>query len=154
MKPLAGTAAALFVATCVGGLSAQQPSPQTAQPGKDELHVAGCVASERGKYLLQNATAVGVVSRTRAMPNGPASAAEPEERRTYELTGLDLTAHVGHQVEIAGTLDDSTIRGRAQTGTTGTAGSTATGTAGATATGATREVLKVTSVKPIADSCS
>jgi hypothetical protein len=155
MKPFAGTVAALIVATCAAGLSAQQAGQQTAQPGKDELHVAGCVAAEAGKYMLQNATAVGVASRTRAMPNGPASAAEPDERRTYELTGLDLAAHVGHKVEIAGTLDDSKIRDRTQIGTTGTAAPAGTSaTTGGSATSAAPDVLKVSSVKPIADSCS
>ena len=50
--------------------------------------VTGCVAESGGHYLLNNAMTAG---DTKAM--------------TYDLTGGDLKAHVGHKVEVTGTRD-------------------------------------------------
>ena len=121
--------------------STQAQGTQTKPAGKDELTVTGCVSlGDQGKYLLRNATLVGVASTTKAMPPAASSTSAPV--RSYELTATsDLKTHVGHKVEVKGTLDDTKVlRQQAQTS--------------ANTSQPAPEVLKVTSVKPIADTCS
>ena len=121
--------------------STQEPKTQAKEPGKDELTVTGCVSlGDQGKYLLRNATYVGVASTTRAMP--PAGASTTAPVRSYELTGTsDLKTHVGHKVDVKGTLDDTKVLQQQ-------------GQTSASTSQPAPEVLKVTSVKPIADTCS
>ncbi len=91
---------------------------------------------------------------TATNPTGTAgagsTAAAATSGSTYRLDADDakLTAHVGHKVEITGTLD------KASTGatTTGSATSTTAGAAGSTASNAPK--LKVDTVRMIASSCS
>ena len=119
----------------------QSHETQTKPAGKDELTVTGCVAlGDQGKYLLRNASYVGVASTTRAMPpSGPSTTAPV---RSYELTGQsDLKTHVGHKVEVKGTLDDSKVLQQQ-------------GQTSASTSQSSPEVLKVTAVKPVADTCS
>ena len=94
--------------------------------------------------------------------------------------GVDLKAHVGHKIEVTGTLAGGGRRGGAGSGTTGTAtgttaaggtGTTASGTATGTGTGSTSGTgtagatgtqgggrgprsMAVTSVRMVSESCS
>src|SRR3954464_5939815 len=119
MKILHATLTAIVLAASTG-IAAQTPQnqnppntqgqkTQAKEAGKDELTVTGCVSlGDQGKYLLQNATYVGVASTTRAMPPAGSSTSAPV--RSYELTGpSDLKTHVGHKVEVKGTLDDTRV---------------------------------------------
>jgi hypothetical protein len=155
MTTLHGTMAAVLLAasttlasqnaqTPTDAQNAQSPPTQSAQSpvelGKDQLHVSGCVAmGEQGKYVLQNATYVGVATRTKAMPQATANPAAPI--RSYELSGpVDFKTHVGQKVEVAGVLekgqDDKPVA-----------------TSGSTSSAAPTEKLTVTSVKSVASTC-
>jgi len=87
--------------------------------------------------------------------------------KSYMLEGRDseLKNHVGHKVEVTGTLDSSTGSSSGSTsssaGTTGTTSGTSSGTAGAgTSTGSSSAMngigqhLRVTSVRMISADCS
>jgi hypothetical protein len=134
---LHGTMAAALLAAST--TVAAQNAPNPTEPGKDELHVSGCVAmGEQGKYVLQHATYIGIATRTKAMPQVTANPAAPI--RSYELSGsTDFKSHVGQKVEIAGTLektkDDKPV-----------------GTSASTSSPAP-EKLNVTSLKSVASNC-
>ena len=138
MNRLHATIWAVLIGSAGAQLSAQQG---TAKANPDQVIVTGCVATatEPNKYLLQNATVAGVVKSSSAMmPNTPASTSG-NETKTYELVGTQAKAHVGHKVEVTGSLDQAKIAENLKK---------------ATATGATfPDVLNVKSVKMISSTC-
>jgi hypothetical protein len=97
------------------------PGAQTDQGTADQNHnnsmgekkIKGCVQSQGGQYML-----------------------ETKKGKTVSLTGQDVSAHVGHEVEVKGTWEK---------------GMSATSSGSAGASGKT---LNVTEVKMISDSCS
>jgi hypothetical protein len=135
-----GTLVAIAL-TAVATVAAQQPPaqpPASAPSSSDKLVVTGCIqrslqspvgttgaagaaAADASKFIL-----------TKASPASDATAAP----KTYRLDAEDsqLTSHVGHKVEITGTLDAATAK-------------PAAGEAAAPAK------LKVASVKMVAASC-
>lgn len=87
----------------VAGVSAAQDDKmmdkgKMGQMGKGmmSMSVTGCVAEKDGHYMLDNAMLAGDM---KAMPAGDAKAT------SYRLTGGALKAHVGHKVEITGSMD-------------------------------------------------
>ena len=64
--------------------------------GMKPMTVSGCVAEKDGHYMLENAMMAGDM---KAMPAGDAKA------MSYHLTGGALKAHVGHKVEITGSMN-------------------------------------------------
>lgn len=134
-----GTLVAIAL-TATATIAAQQPPPPASSPSPanstDKVVVTGCIqkgiqspvgtsgaagaaAADAAKFLL-----------TKASPVSDATATP----KTFRLDAEDsqLTAHVGHKVEITGTLDAKPAAGDA----------------------AAPEKLKVASVKMIAASCS
>lgn len=96
------------------------PSAQTDQGTANQNHnsmsekkIKGCVQSQGGQYTL-----------------------ETKKGKTVALTGQDVSAHVGHEVEVKGTWDK---------------GMSATSSG---STGASSKTLNVTEVKMISDTCS
>jgi hypothetical protein len=99
----------LMTAVCMAGLMgaatvAQHGSMPMGKTGqsktpndKKPTHVTGCVAegSEAGRYILINATVMGDTTG-----------------RSYDLIGGELKAHVGHTVEITGTVADAKAMGK------------------------------------------
>jgi hypothetical protein len=152
---------AATVAVVIGGfavaLAAQPPQPTTRSDSAKNITVTGCVQkagesptgtsgtagatrpSSDTKFLLTSVTAGG--TGTAGTAGSTARAATASE---YRLDGDDakLTPHVGHKVEIMGSLDDS-----ASSSTPPAAGA-------ATSSGANAPKLKVDSVRMIASSCS
>lgn len=107
-----------------GGINQQPdaaPSAQTDQGTANQNHsnsmgekkLKGCVQSQGGQYML-----------------------ETKKGKMVALTGQDLSAHVGHEVEVKGTWDK---------------GMSATSSGSA---GASDKTLNVTEVKMISDTCS
>jgi len=78
-----------------------------------EKKIKGCVQSQGGQYTL-----------------------ETKKGKTVALTGQDVSAHVGHEVEVKGTWDK---------------GMSATSSG---STGASSKTLNVTEVRMISDTCS
>ena len=64
--------------------------------GMMPMSVTGCVSEKDGHYMLDNAMMAGDM---KAMPAGDMKAT------SYHLAGGDLKAHVGHKVEVTGSLD-------------------------------------------------
>ena len=107
---------ALCIITLVGiGTAASAQYPPTAKPGtvKDditqkattkagEMTVSGCVAQGKGEgqFMLTNTT-MGSKMDTATMPSETKGA----HVMSYELVGgTNLKAHVGHKVEVTGTM--------------------------------------------------
>jgi hypothetical protein len=140
-----GTLVAIAL-TATATVAAQQPPPPAAAPSSaDKVVITGCV--QRGIQSPVGTTgAAGAAAAdaskfilTKASPASDATATP----KTYRLDAEDsaLTAHVGHKVEITGTLD---------------AARPAPPVAGdpAPPAAASPAKLKVASVKMIAASCS
>ena len=94
------TAVCCACAIGVAGVSAAQDDQMMGKGkmGKDmkSMIVTGCVAEKDGHYMLDNAMMAGDM---KAMPAGDMKA------MSYHLAGGDLKAHVGHKVEVTGSLD-------------------------------------------------
>ncbi len=80
----------------------QKDKPMMMKPG--EMMVSGCVAAgtESGHYMLTHAM-VAKMDKDSKMAK-PAMAGEPMMSMSYDLVGGDLKAHVGHKVEVTGTM--------------------------------------------------
>ncbi len=142
--------AAIAVGVSVGLLAQEPPAQQTPSQGAaaKAITVSGCVAkaeagptgttgaagaaSENTKFVLKNA------ARGTSDTAGTAGAAATAIASEYRLDGDDakLTPHVGHKVEITGTVEQA--KGAAEA---------------PAASGASAPKLKVDSVKMIASSC-
>lgn len=106
-----------------GGMSSpdNSPSAQTDQGTANQNHnnsmgekkIKGCVQSQGGQYTL-----------------------ETKKGKTISLAGQDVSAHVGHEVEVKGTWEKG--MSATSSGSTGSSGKT----------------LNVTEVKMISDTCS
>jgi hypothetical protein len=75
------------VAVAAQGGAADQAKDKMAKDAPKSVTVTGCVAESGGHFMLNNATMAG---QTTPM--------------SYELTGGTLKPHVGHKVEITGTM--------------------------------------------------
>jgi hypothetical protein len=169
-------------------LSAQTPNPQTrpqTQPQTDRQRPSTDTQT-RGNNPMQSVTVQGCVSEgTNASAGAAGSAARSGSNdnnyiltnvkmsqgsttsglalaNSYRLQGLsasDLKNHVGHQVEVVGTLQTGNNMGGA-TGQRGGAGSTAQrGNSGAMGQSGNRnnddlQALRATSVKMISQTCT
>ena len=91
----------VFVAGFVGALSAQAGQHKT--PAPKPTTVVGCVAQSSGTYRLDDAiisTDTDVDTQQRPSPEASAT----PKMLSYLLTGADVHAHVGHKVEVTGTV--------------------------------------------------
>ena len=95
---------AMCCACLMGGAAAAQTSMDKMDKdkmGKDKMSkpmmVTGCVAagSESGHYMLTNGMMAGDTTG-----------------KSYDLMGGELKAHVGHKVEVTGTMDDGKMMGK------------------------------------------
>jgi len=98
----------LMTAMCCACLMGSAAAAQTSMDkmdkdkmGKDKMSkpmmVTGCVAagSESGHYMLTNGMMAGDTTG-----------------KSYDLMGGELKAHVGHKVEVTGTMDDGKMMGK------------------------------------------
>jgi hypothetical protein len=129
----------------VASVTAQEPAPraQVPVPDKDKVVFTGCV--QRAAQLPVGTTgAIGDADVTKFILMKATSATDKDAAaaRTYRLDADDslLTTHVGHKVEITGTLESA----KPSASVTGDP-------APPPAAGASK--LKVTSVKMIAAAC-
>jgi len=97
-------------------IAAQQAAakPASESPAPNSVTLKGCVAESMGRYMLKDAVIVKPVPTPT-----PAAAAEPVTTppaadQIYGLIGPQLRAHVGHQVEIVGTMPPNADSGNAQ----------------------------------------
>ncbi len=145
------------------GLSAQSTTPpsQASRPqspsASDHITVTGCLqrdsasatagATGTSGSTTASASSSGFVLNVTPSPSSPSAAGAATSgtsgsASSYKLDADEkLTAHVGHKVEITGTLDKSMSSSTAPSGSTSASASTA-------------PKLKVDSVKMIAATCS
>ena len=162
----------VFIATCMAaacaiGVSAQQPPtstmPQSGRRG-GPMTVTGCVKAgdTSGTYMLTNiqrSDAGGGSGATTTTGGATTTGGQGMGRGMGQITlnsgapDVDLSAHVGHKVEVTGTMSGGRGRmsGGAATTDTG-AGSGAATTGGQSGRG--MRSMNVTSVRMIASTCS
>jgi hypothetical protein len=118
--------------------AAGTPSASAAQP-KDEKKLKGCIESEGGKFVL-----------------------EAKHGKEVVLSGLDVSGHVGHQVVVHGTFQNSMAANAsgenagaaASASSTSTSSTSASNTAGSTDTKAKAgKEFNVTSIDMVASTC-
>src|SRR3954453_16134734 len=94
-----------FLFASIVSLSAQQqPSSNALHAGDapESITIRGCVAESMGRYMLDKALIVKpTVVPSAASDPSPAKTADDQ---VYELLGDQVKPHVGHQVEIVGTM--------------------------------------------------
>ena len=120
-----------------GPRAGQKPAPEkdTMKP----VTVAGCVAQSGAVYRLDHAI-VGIDTDVDTQ-NRPATEASPIPKMiAYTLTGADVKAHLGHKIEVTGTISTDT-KSNAATDIKGAPGMKLVGT------------LNVKSVKMVANTC-
>lgn len=144
---------ALLISAVGIGVTSQAQTPTTS--AKDsKVTVTGCIqrasaeaptgtsgtagaAAPDTQFILANATTGSSTAGT----SGSAMATAPRYRLD-DAAASKITPHVGHKVEVSGTVDEPSRS------------MSSTPTAGATSTGAAAPKLKVDSIKMIASTCS
>jgi len=134
------------------GLAAQTP-PQTppsssASPAGKSITLSGCIEKAPAEAGASATTAAPAFILANAAPAsgstsdtvGTSGGAKPAAKYRLDADAAKLTPHVGHKVEITGTVDEMS--------------SSATPPSGATASSAAGPKLKVDSVKMVAATCS
>ena len=112
-----------LVAGLGAALSAQTPSSKRGSMGQQTIQsirvtVIGCVAhgTASGRYLLTDAILSGDDIPSTSGTAGTLGSGKDlsfENSPSYDLIGGDLTAQVGHTVEITGITSDAKLNGRA-----------------------------------------
>jgi hypothetical protein len=91
----------VLVAGVVGAQSAL--AGQQKMPTVKPTTIVGCVAESRGMYRLDHAIiSIDTDADTQQRPSTEASATP--KMLSYMLTGADVKAHLGHKVEVTGTM--------------------------------------------------
>jgi len=129
----------------------QSPADQKPKADKaDTVTVTGCVADKdaaSGHFILNDAT----TSSAGAAAGAGATGTSGTTASSFELQGGgDLKAHVGHKVEITGTVEE------AKAGTSGANPPSANPPAGnppASAMSSPKSILKVKNVKMVSETC-
>lgn len=127
------------------GLVAQAPGGTPPQASK-QVTFSGCI--EKAPSTSAAAPAAGAESTTFILTNaspagagavGTAGAAKPAARYRLDVEDAKISPHVGHKVEITGTVEDQP--------------SSASPPSGAAASGAGGPKIKVESIKMVAATC-
>ena len=139
-----------------GATTSQDPSTASQRMKGGPLTISGCLKAgdTAGTYTLTKVKAGGAAGTTgdTAAGGAAAGASSSSDKGDVNLTAsasdVDLSKHVGHQIEVTGTPKAGATAGGAAT----TTGDTAAGAAGTS--GRSAKSLNVTSVKMISESCS
>lgn len=112
LSPAIATALLFAVNAFPGQTPRTNPTP-TNTPS-DAITVKGCVAESMGRYMLDKAAIVTPIPT----PVPPAATEPPQKSpaddHIYALIGPQVKAHVGHHVEITGTMPPKTADPNAQ----------------------------------------
>lgn len=115
-----------FVIAATVAVNGQQPPAGTPVPGNDKvapgpITLTGCVAAgtEKGTFMLTNVHRTDPAAATTggvANANPKPTTAHPDANVVYWLdSGEKLEGHVGHSVQIEGTLDDDVDKSKVKT---------------------------------------
>jgi hypothetical protein len=142
-----------------GATASQDPSQAGSKMAKGgPLTISGCLKAgdTAGTFTLTKVKAGGAAGTTGdAAGAGAASSSDKGDvNLTASASDVDLSKHVGHQIEVTGTpgRGGASAGGTTAGGAATTGGDTAAGAAGTS--GRSAKSLNVTSVKMIAESCS
>jgi hypothetical protein len=105
----------IFLLSSIVGASAQQP-PSTARrtgDARESTTARGCVAESMGRYMLNHALIVKPVPTQVPAPAAEPRPESPSDEQVYELIGPMVKPHVGHQVEVVGTIPSTAAAGNA-----------------------------------------
>jgi hypothetical protein len=166
MKPL--FSGACLAAICAATLSAQGTTAQTGTTDRkaETLTVTGCLraGSEPNSFVLSDLewpdtpTPTGTSGTRTGTSGAPPAAASAVTLRLVDGPGLRLSEHVGHKVEITGTLIDEVkpTAGPAaiEAARTGTGGDQTSRRGEAKPQETPEQTINVRTVKMIADQCS
>ena len=127
------------------GLAAQTPPSSSPPQASKSITLSGCIEKAPAEAGASAATAPPAFILADAAPAGSGTVgtsggAKPAAKYRLDADAAKLTPHVGHKVEITGTVDEMS--------------SSATPPSGATASSAAGPKLKVDSVKMVAATCS
>ena len=132
-------------------LYAQAPPPgQTPSEGKDSMTLTGCLkaGSEPDTFILTNVSGGGTAA---AQTTTPGELARTDT--SYKLTAdsnIKLSDHVGHKVEVTGTL----AKGMISSSSSSTSSSTSSSASASSGhMGGHMAKLKVSSIKHVSPSC-
>jgi hypothetical protein len=167
---------------CAVGLAAQQTTGTTGaseQSGQARSRtVTGCLRAgdTAGTYMLTDlqmgstagttagggtgTTGTGATATGGGMAAGGGGGQMPTSLMLSPASSVDLKAHIGHKVEVTGTMQGAHPAGDTTTGTTGAGatggGATGGGEAGQTAAGGSQHprTMDVSSVRMVSESCS
>ena len=141
-----GTLAAIGLATVASVAAQQPPAPAAAPASPGQVVITGCVQRTAQLPTGTSGTAAAAPDATKFILTKASPATDATATpKTYRLDAEEsaLTAHVGHKVEITGTLDAAKP-----------AAAVAGDPAPPAAAAASPSKLKVASVKMVAASCS
>ena len=151
--------AVAIVSTVTAGLVAQTPSSSTPQSSTaKQVTLAGCVEkapAPAGAAASASATATPAFILTNAAPAGTggtvgtAGSAKPAAKYRLDADAAKLSPHVGHKVEITGTIDESS-----SASSPSSASSAATPPSASSSAAGMEPKFKVESVKMVAATCS
>ncbi len=73
------------------------------------MTMSGCISAgkDSGKYMLTNAMMMGAMMDKDKMAKDKMKPGMGDHMMSYELVGGDLKAHMGHKVEVTGTMSKS-----------------------------------------------
>ena len=111
-----GFLAAIVCAVTVGLVAQQPPSSPASQAGKT-VTFSGCIekapaeagasaATATPAFILANAAPAGSASSSPSGTVGTSGGAKPAAKYRLDADAAKLTPHVGHKVEITGTVDE------------------------------------------------
>src|SRR5262245_37875374 len=182
---LAASFAVALAAQSTSTASSAQNPPDNAQRGPRPVTAIGCLRAgdTAGTFMLTDVqlqgarkpddTTAGTTGSTAGSTAGTTGPSEQTRRMPTTVmlspaADVDLKPHVGHKIEVTGTMNagranrdttasttaGGTTTGTGTSGTSGTAGTTATAGAAEQGTRAAMRNVTVTSVRMISESCS
>jgi cytoskeletal protein RodZ len=142
----------VLVLVSAAAVGAQAPAPKSDDKvAKDSMTVTGCVGAgtEANTFILTKARSAAAAAAA-APTTPPAEAATAADPVIYRLDSPEkVKAHLGHQVEVTGTLDETTATD-AKEATPSTDAAKTAGTSGKQPS----LKLKVKEVKMLSATCS
>ena len=128
-------------------LYAQAPPPgHTPSEGKGSMTLTGCLkaGTEPDTFILSNVSSGGTDTAQRTAPGELARTDTSYKLTADSNSNIKLKDHVGHKVEVTGTLAKGMIHSSTSASSSSTSSSTSTGD---------MAKLKVSSIKHVSPSC-
>ena len=153
-----------IVSAATVGLMGQAPA-SSAQPAGKQMTFSGCIEKAPSEGAAATATPAFILTNVTPAGSGTVGTtgggAKPETKYRLDADAAKITPHVGHKVEVTGTVDESSSSASAPSSPSGAPASSASASSASassasasSASAAAGPKLKVESVKMVAASCS